>query len=76
MLHEFLVSTDPSAGSPLLTEVGNKFASVGLCEQAGAKNGPAYRGKSARLVISYIIPVIVGQKKTHSQNYNQKNSQN
>lgn len=50
MLHEFLVSSDPSAGSPLLTEVGNKFASVGLCEQAGAKNGPAYRGKSAMLV--------------------------
>ena len=34
VLHEFLVSTYPSAGSPLLTEVGNKFASVGLCEQA------------------------------------------
>ena len=24
-------------GSPLLTEVGNKFASVGLCEQARAQ---------------------------------------
>ena len=53
VLHEFLVSSDPSAGSPLLTEVGNKFASVGLCEQVGAKNGPAYRGKSAMLVIFY-----------------------